>query len=62
MNLQSIVYPIADFLTWTFQNILVPMAGAFNWICIVGGIFGIALWLRMQKRFTEKSRSEGGII
>jgi hypothetical protein len=62
MNLQSILYPIADFLTWSFLNILVPMSNTFNWLCIVGGFVGIAIWLRMQKRFSEKARREGGIL
>jgi hypothetical protein len=38
------------------------MSHWFNWICIVGGIFGIALWLRMQKAFTVKAEKEGTII
>lgn len=62
MNLQSILYPIADFLTWTFEHLLVPIANGFNWICIAGGFVGIAIWLRMQKRFTQKAEREGGII
>jgi hypothetical protein len=62
MNLQSILYPLADGLEWTLQNILEPMSHWFNWICIVGGLFGIALWLRMQKAFTAKAEKEGTII
>lgn len=62
MNLQSILYPIADFFEWTFEHILVPISNGFNWLCIVGGFVGIWIWLRMQARFTEKARREGGII
>ncbi len=62
MNLQSILYPIADFFQWTFKHILDPIGDGFNWLCIVGGFVGIAIWLRMQKKFSEKARREGGII
>lgn len=62
MNLQSILNPIAEALQWSFKYILEPMTHWFNWVCILGGIFGIALWLRMQKRFTAKAQKEGTLI
>ncbi len=61
MNLQSILYPIADGLTWSLQNILEPMSHWFNWVCIAGGFFGIYLWISMQKAFTGKAEKEGTI-
>lgn len=62
MNLQSILYPIADFFQWTFHHLLLPIAPAFNWICIAGGFIGLGIWLRMQSRFSQKARKEGGIM
>jgi hypothetical protein len=62
MNLQSILYPIADAFQWTFEHLLVPICNGFNWLCIVGGLVGIAIWLRMQGKFSEKSRREGGVL
>lgn len=62
MNLQSILAPIVDALQWSFKHLLEPMSHWFNWVCIVAGLFGIWLWLRMQKKFTAKAEREGTII
>ncbi|MDZ4750502.1 MAG: hypothetical protein SGI87_02720 [Flavobacteriales bacterium] len=61
MNLQDFLYPIADGLLWFFRNILEPSSHWFNWVCIAGGLFGLFLWLRMQKNFNKKAKNEGGI-
>jgi hypothetical protein len=47
---------------WFFKNILVGLLTPMNTICILGGFFGIWLWLRMQKNFTEKAKKEGTVI
>jgi hypothetical protein len=62
MNLQMILTPIADFFQWTFKNVMDPIGNTFSYICIVGGFFGIWLWLRMQKRFSEEAKKNGTII
>jgi hypothetical protein len=62
MNLQSIIVPIGDMCQWFFKNILVGLLTPMNTICILGGFFGIWLWLRMQKNFTEKAKKEGTVI
>ncbi|MCC6600602.1 MAG: hypothetical protein IT223_07985 [Crocinitomicaceae bacterium] len=62
MNLQSILNPIVDALQWSFKHFLEPMSHWFNWVLIVGGLFGLILWLRMQKRFSQKAREEGTMI
>jgi hypothetical protein len=41
---------------------LEPLGNSFNYLCILGGFFGLFLWLRMQKKFTAKAKQEGGII
>ncbi|MEN9347197.1 MAG: hypothetical protein RLZZ77_708 [Bacteroidota bacterium] len=61
MNLQSILYPLADGLAWSLKHILEPMSHWFNWVCIAGGFFGIWLWIRMQKAYTAKAEKEGTI-
>jgi len=62
MNLQSIIVPIGDMCQWFFKNILVNLLTPMNTICILGGFFGIWLWLRMQKSFTEKAKREGTTV
>jgi len=62
MNLQSILHPLVTFFQWTFKYMLEPLGNSFNYLCILGGFFGLFLWLRMQKKFTAKAKQEGGII
>jgi hypothetical protein len=62
MNLQSIVVPIGEACQWFFKNILINLLTPMNTICIIGGFFGIWLWLRMQKNFSDKAKKEGSII
>lgn len=62
MNLQSIIVPIGELCQWFFKHFLVHTLGLMNTICIIGGFFGIWLWLRMQKKFTAKAKQEGTIV
>lgn len=62
MNLQDILDPFVSFCQWTFKYILEPMTHWFNIVCIIGGFAGLFLWLRMQKKFTQKAQKEGGIV
>lgn len=62
MNLQSILNPIVEALQWSFKYILEPMTHWFNWVCIAGGFIGVYIWLRMQKKFSEKAQREGTTI
>jgi drug/metabolite transporter superfamily protein YnfA len=32
-----------------------------NTICIIGGFFGLWLWLKRQKAYNEKAKQDGGI-
>jgi len=62
MNLQELITPVAKFIEWTFQTVLVPMSNPFNLGVILLGLAGIALWLRKQGKFSAEAREKGGII
>ncbi len=64
MNLQSILQPIADFVVWTFDTVLVPVGDASfnpNSLFIIGGFVGLFVWLKMQGDFNRKAEQEGGL-
>tara|TARA_Y100000739_G_C20195283_1_gene278525 strand:- start:18 stop:206 length:189 start_codon:yes stop_codon:yes gene_type:complete len=62
MNTQDVIYPIGEFLEWTFDSILMPMADPLNLgillLSLVGGIY----WLYLQKKYTDKAKNDGTII
>ncbi len=62
MNLQSFLTPIAEFLVWIFDSLLVPISDAFNWVVIIIAIVGIFGWLRMLKSYNVKAEQEGTIM
>lgn len=62
MNLQELITPVAKFIEWTFETVLVPISSPFNLAVIVLIVGGIALWLRRQGKFTAEARQNGGII
>ena len=62
MNLQELITPVAKFIEWTFETLLVPISSPFNLAVIVLIVGGIALWLRRQGKFTAEARQNGGII
>ena len=62
MNTQEIIYPIGKFIEWTFENVLVPIASPMNISVIILGFVGLAFWLRLQKKFTEKAKRDGTIM
>ena len=62
MNLQELITPVAKFIEWTFQTVLVPMSNPFNLGVILLGLVGLALWLRKQGQFSAEAREKGGII
>jgi len=61
MNTQDIIYPIGEATEWTFENILVPMADPMNLGIVVLGFIGLVFWLRLQKKYNDKSKSDGTI-
>ena len=62
MNLQEIVFPLAEAVEGSFESFLVPIADLFNWACVVGGVLGLVIWLRMQKNYTAKAKNEGTLV
>jgi len=62
MNTQEIITPVAKFIEWTFETVLVPISSGFNWVVIALGLGGIAFWLRLQKKYTAKAKQSGNIM
>lgn len=62
MNTQEVITPVAKFIEWTFETVLVPMGSPFNTSVVILGFVGLFFWLRMQKKYTEKAEKEGGIV
>jgi hypothetical protein len=62
MNTQEIITPVAKFIEWTFENLLVPIASPMNTAVVALGFVGLALWLRLQKKYTEKAKQDGTIM
>ncbi|MFZ6053132.1 hypothetical protein [Halocola ammonii] len=59
MTLEDILIPIGDFLVATFETVLVPMSEPFNWLCVAGGVLGIAVWLVWQNKLNAKAERTG---
>lgn len=61
MNTQEIITPVAKFIEWTFETILVPISSPFNMSVIALGFIGLFFWLRLQKKYNDKAEEEGRI-
>ena len=59
IHMQEILEPIADFLVWTFDNVLVPLGDLPNTLAILVAFGGIGYWLKLQKDFNAKADREG---
>ncbi|MDA0304357.1 MAG: hypothetical protein O3B45_08355 [Bacteroidetes bacterium] len=62
MNTQEIITPVAKFIEGTFETVLVPLSDPFNSGVILLGFIGLAFWMRLQKKYTEKAKREGGMV
>ena len=62
MNLQELLTPVAKFVEWSFETLLIPVSNPFNTAVVVLIVSGIAMWLRKQGKFTAEARRDGGII
>ena len=62
MNTQDVITPLAKFVEWTFNTVLVPMSDGFNWAVIALGLAGLAFWLRLQSKYSAKAEQDGTIM
>jgi hypothetical protein len=62
MNTQEIITPVAKFIEWTFETVLVPISDPFNSGVIVLGLAGLLFWLRLQKKYTQKAEQDGDLV
>jgi len=62
MNTQDVITPLAQFIEWTFNTVLVPMSNGFNWAVIAIGAVGLVFWLRLQGKYNAKAAQDGTIM
>jgi hypothetical protein len=62
MNTQDVITPLAQFIEWTFNTVLVPMSDGFNWAVIAIGLGGLLFWLRLQKKYNAQAEQDGTIM
>lgn len=62
MNTQDLINPLAQFIEWTFQTLLLPISDMFNWGVIALGLAGLAFWLRLQSKFNARAKQDGTIM
>lgn len=56
--MQDIVYPLADFLQWTF-GILEFADNWPNYLFITLGFVGLAIWMKMQRDYDKEAAKNG---
>lgn len=61
MNTQEIITPVAKFIEWTFETVLVPLSEPFNAGIVLLGFLGLVFWLNLQKKYSAKAKDKGGI-
>lgn len=62
MNTQDVITPLAKFVEWTFNTVLIPMSDGFNWAVIALGLAGLAFWLCLQSKYSAKAEQDGTIM
>ena len=62
MNTQDLITPLAQFIEWTFQTVLLPISDMFNWGVIALGLVGLAFWLRLQSKYNARAKQDGTIM
>ncbi len=61
MNMNSILRPIGEIITWTFDSVLIPLGQLPNYVFILVGLVGLFVWLNMQGKFNKKAQKDGTI-
>ena len=49
---------IGDFLTWSFDTLVVPMENSLNYSIIVLGFVGLVIWLRLQAKYNAQAAND----
>lgn len=62
MKTQDLITPLAQFIEWTFQTLLLPISDMFNWGVIALGLAGLAFWLRLQSKSNARAKQDGTIM
>ena len=62
MNTQDLIPPLAQFVEWTFQTVLLPISDMFNWGVIALGLAGLAFWLLLQSKYNARAEQDGTIM
>ncbi|MGB1055399.1 MAG: hypothetical protein ACPGYM_00590 [Flavobacteriales bacterium] len=62
MNTQDLITPLAQFVEWTFQTVLLPISDMFNWGVIALGLAGLAFWLCLQSKYNARAEQDGTIM
>lgn len=59
MNLQTLLYPLAEITETSFDILLVPMSNLVNWACIALAFVGIFMWMSLQAKYNKQAAREG---
>lgn len=62
MNTQDIINPVAQFIEWTFQTVLLPISDGANWGVIALGGAGLVFWLRLQSKYNSRAKKDGTLM
>jgi hypothetical protein len=62
MNTQDIITPVAQFIEWTFQTLLLPISDGANWGVIALGGAGLVFWLRLQSKYNARAEKDGTLM
>ncbi len=60
-----LAYPLGDLITWTFDNLLVPVGELGinpNVIFLLMGFAGMFLWLKMQSKYNKEAETNADQI
>jgi hypothetical protein len=59
MNIQEIIYPIGQLISWTFVNVLEPLMSPFNSGVAILSLVSLVVWLKVLNGYVIKAKAEG---
>ena len=59
MNTQEVITPVAKFIEWTFETVLVPISSPFNMSVIALGFVGLFFLAAVAEEIHGGSRAGG---